>query len=40
MEFDEDKTTGDLVWKEVFDQNREASCFYIEFIPQQKNIKG
>ena len=29
MEFDEDRTTGDLVWKEVFDQLRDAVCYYI-----------
>lgn len=40
MEFDEEKTVGDLVWKEVFDQHRLASYYYIEIIPQQKNIKG
>lgn len=31
---------GDIVWKEIFDSLSDATHFYIEYAPQQKNIKA
>jgi len=40
MEFNEDIVKGDLVWRHVFGEKRNASFYLLEFIPKMKSIQG